>query len=376
MDDFERLLREFGPWIPAVLFVYAFVKTGPLPIAAGYAATLGWVDPVPLLVALWAGAALGDLARFELGRRLGPAALARLPAWQARWEPLSRVLVRHYGWVCLAKRFAKGIRTPISVGFGLTAIGRWRFGVITTLTAGIWAGSFVGAGMAAGRLAGSVSTAPIAAASLVLLIAIVAALGWLVQRELRDARRRFGDFPHGRAECRRPGMQAETLDRPAATRPGPARATRIEGWLERVERIGNALPHPVALFALLAAAVVLLSDVTARAGLAVPHPATGDTVRPVSLLTIDGLHRMITELVRNFTGFAPLGVVWWRCSASAWRSTPGSSGPCCGAAAGEKGLPSFPFSSPQRHQHALLRDQRRQRLPPIADREGDRVARG
>ena len=89
----------------------------------------------------------------------------------------------------------------------------------------------------------------------------------------------------------------------------PGKAPLLQRWLGRIERLGNALPHPVALFALLALAVVVLSDVAVRAGLAVPHPTTGETVRPVSLLTIEGLHRMITELVRNFTGFAPLGVV-------------------------------------------------------------------
>lgn len=40
------------------------------------------------------------------------------------------------------------------------------------------------------------------------------------------------------------------------------------------------------------------------------HPGTGETVRPVNLLTLDGLNRMIIMLVDNTTGFAPLGVVF------------------------------------------------------------------
>jgi aminobenzoyl-glutamate transport protein len=84
-------------------------------------------------------------------------------------------------------------------------------------------------------------------------------------------------------------------------------------WLDRfldvVERGGNALPHPATLFALLALFVVIASWFASLAGLAVQHPTTGATVAAVNLLSIDGLHRILTSLVSNFTGFAPLGTV-------------------------------------------------------------------
>ena len=76
-----------------------------------------------------------------------------------------------------------------------------------------------------------------------------------------------------------------------------------------IERVGNALPHPATLFAILAALVVVASGVTARLGLEVTHPGTGELVRPVSLLNLEGLHRILTGLVTNFTSFAPLGTV-------------------------------------------------------------------
>ena len=79
--------------------------------------------------------------------------------------------------------------------------------------------------------------------------------------------------------------------------------------LALVERAGNALPHPATLFAAMAAGVVLLSAVAAQFDLTVQHPATGKPVQPVSLLTVPGLHRIMTELVTNFTSFAPLGTV-------------------------------------------------------------------
>ena len=95
--------------------------------------------------------------------------------------------------------------------------------------------------------------------------------------------------------------------------PTPATTRRPRGALNRfldiVERVGNALPDPTTLFALLAIAIVVLSGIAARFDLAVAHPTTGKLIEPVSLLSVAGLHRILTELVTNFTGFAPLGTV-------------------------------------------------------------------
>ncbi len=78
-------------------------------------------------------------------------------------------------------------------------------------------------------------------------------------------------------------------------------------FLSGIERFGNALPHPVTIFALMATAVVLMSSVL-QAWSAV-HPSTGKVFEVVNLLTPDGARRIVTSLVSNFTAFAPLGTV-------------------------------------------------------------------
>ena len=80
-------------------------------------------------------------------------------------------------------------------------------------------------------------------------------------------------------------------------------------FLTTVERGGNALPHPGTLFAILAGVIVLVSAIAARTGIEVVHPGTGELIQPVSLATVAGLHRILTEMVTNFTSFAPLGTV-------------------------------------------------------------------
>jgi len=87
------------------------------------------------------------------------------------------------------------------------------------------------------------------------------------------------------------------------------RKSALDRFLDVVERSGNALPHPATLFAMLALLVILLSWVAAQFGLSVQHPSTGATVTAVNLLSLEGLHRILTNLVGNFTSFAPLGTV-------------------------------------------------------------------
>ncbi|HEY0875929.1 MAG TPA: AbgT family transporter [Vicinamibacterales bacterium] len=89
----------------------------------------------------------------------------------------------------------------------------------------------------------------------------------------------------------------------------PTQRTLLSRFLGIIERGGNALPHPATLFALMALGVVVISAIAAQFDLSVVHPGTKKTIEPVSLLSIGGLHRMMTEMVTNFTGFAPLGTV-------------------------------------------------------------------
>ena len=97
----------------------------------------------------------------------------------------------------------------------------------------------------------------------------------------------------------------------------PPRAAWTTRLLDAVEWAGNLLPHPVTLFALLAVFIVLLSGLFAALGIAVDDPrpegaagrAADGTIAVVSLLDGEGLRRIVTGLVTNFTQFVPLGTV-------------------------------------------------------------------
>ena len=97
----------------------------------------------------------------------------------------------------------------------------------------------------------------------------------------------------------------------------PTKRGAFARFLDGVEWLGNLLPHPVSLFALLALLIVLISGLFGALGVAVvdprpagsPNVADDGMIRAVSLMNGDGLRRIFTGLVDNFTGFAPLGVV-------------------------------------------------------------------
>ena len=76
-----------------------------------------------------------------------------------------------------------------------------------------------------------------------------------------------------------------------------------------METIGNRLPDPITLFFLLSVVIILLSAIAESVNLSVVHPGTKETVAAVSLLTGDGIRRMVTEAVNNFVTFPPLGTV-------------------------------------------------------------------
>ncbi|MDP4535150.1 AbgT family transporter [Alkalimonas collagenimarina] len=93
------------------------------------------------------------------------------------------------------------------------------------------------------------------------------------------------------------------------------------GWftsfLDTVEWLGNLLPHPVTLFALFALAVIFGSGIASFFDVSAldPRPegaagrAEDGVIQVVNLVSVDGLQRIVSNLVTNFTGFPPLGVV-------------------------------------------------------------------
>lgn len=84
----------------------------------------------------------------------------------------------------------------------------------------------------------------------------------------------------------------------------------FQRFLDGVEVVGNKLPHPVTLFALLALLVVILSGIVSMFNISVEHPGEpGEIVEVKNLFSGEGISYILSNMTDNFIGFAPLGVV-------------------------------------------------------------------
>ena len=86
----------------------------------------------------------------------------------------------------------------------------------------------------------------------------------------------------------------------------PAIMFRLLNWIEQA---GNRLPHPTLLFIALSIFVLILSLILSYTGFSAKHPLTQEHIYAVNLLDINGIYRILSSAVANFTNFAPVGVV-------------------------------------------------------------------
>jgi aminobenzoyl-glutamate transport protein len=79
--------------------------------------------------------------------------------------------------------------------------------------------------------------------------------------------------------------------------------------LDRIERLGNALPDPVFIFVFLIAVLVVASVIAQAVGWGAAHPITGKPIAAQSLLSEANVARLLTDMPRTLTHFPPLGLV-------------------------------------------------------------------
>jgi aminobenzoyl-glutamate transport protein len=81
------------------------------------------------------------------------------------------------------------------------------------------------------------------------------------------------------------------------------------GFLRKLEVIGNKLPNPAILFLLLFAVLAALSAILAVLHVTAIHPTTHKAIYIQSLISREGLQWILTEMIRNYINFPPLGMI-------------------------------------------------------------------
>lgn len=157
-----EIIRQYGTWTYAILFLIIFVETGlvvmpllpgdSLLFAAGIFANLGQLDPWLLTGLLIAAAILGDTVNYWIGNKLGPRAFSGEFRFLKR-EYLDRTrefYARHGGKTIILARFIPIVRTfaPFVAGVGEMQYSRFLaynvVGGVVWVTLFVWAGYLFG----------------------------------------------------------------------------------------------------------------------------------------------------------------------------------------------------------------------------------------
>jgi membrane protein DedA with SNARE-associated domain len=197
LPDLEAFLTDLsdtlGPWTYLLVATLAFLETGAFVgliapgetaiVLGGVVAAQGGVDLGPMLLVAWVAAALGDLASFLLGQRLGRRfVVARGPRLGITAERLGQVETffdRHGAKAILIGRFIGIVRAVAPFLAGASRMRLRAFLPWSLLGTALWASAFTLVGYAFNRSFASAAHAlthgALAAAVLVTAVLIVRA---------------------------------------------------------------------------------------------------------------------------------------------------------------------------------------------------------
>ena len=88
--------------------------------------------------------------------------------------------------------------------------------------------------------------------------------------------------------------------------PSSSQSGKLYGW---VERIGNKVPHPFLLFIYLIIVLMVTTAILSAFGVSAKNPTDGTPVVVKNLLSVEGLHWFLPNVIKNFSGFATLGAI-------------------------------------------------------------------
>jgi membrane-associated protein len=153
-----ELIRDYGTWTYAILFVIVFVETGlvvmpllpgdSLLFAAGTFAALGAMNIWVLMGLLLTAAILGDTVNYWIGKKIGPRAFTGEIRFLKR-EYLDKTTAfyeKHGGKTIILARFMPIVRTFAPFVAGVGAMNYSRFLAYNVIGAFLWVVGFTSLG--------------------------------------------------------------------------------------------------------------------------------------------------------------------------------------------------------------------------------------
>ncbi len=131
----EYLISQYGY---IALFIGVFIEGETVLIVAGFAARLGHLSLMWVILIAFVGSLAGDQFFFFLGRVRGKAFLRKRPRWQAKVKKVWALFGRYRTLLMLGFRFMYGLRTVTPFAIGLSGVTRIRFFVCNMIGGAVW----------------------------------------------------------------------------------------------------------------------------------------------------------------------------------------------------------------------------------------------
>lgn len=136
-----------------VIFAGAFVEGETVLVIAGLLAQQNRIAFPGVITAGFLGAYCGHLFWFWIGRRHGPALLARFPRLRRGVDRALPILHRHGASAIFIAQYFYGLRFAAAVGFGVSTMSASRFALLQIVNCTVWALLVGGAGYFFGHAA-------------------------------------------------------------------------------------------------------------------------------------------------------------------------------------------------------------------------------
>lgn len=203
----ELLLREHQIWAAVIVGLICFgeslivvgliIPATALMMLIGGLVGAGVVGPIPVLTGAIAGAILGDIVSYVLGRWMGPSVVHKWPLNRYRsGVAKARLFFRKYGFAAVFfGRFFGPVRCTVPLVAGMMAMDQTRFQLANVGSALVWAPLMLAPGWLTAKGAsqfGDLSEAHWLGLSVALTVGLFTAAGIvsLVLRQMAPARRK------------------------------------------------------------------------------------------------------------------------------------------------------------------------------------------
>jgi membrane protein DedA with SNARE-associated domain len=144
----ESLLEQFGY---LAVFFGTFLEGEAILVAAGFFASRGYLDISLVAVVAFAGAYLGHVFWFWLGRAHGVRLLDRFPGMKRHFGKSVRVFERYGAAAIIITQWLYGLRITCAVIIGMSRISLIKFLLYEAASCAVWAVAITALGYYFGR---------------------------------------------------------------------------------------------------------------------------------------------------------------------------------------------------------------------------------